>query len=103
MEKLLKTISMIEKLFSKNVTMLQGRSLAKDLVVRASPQNPPHVLPILCATLQQRFNVYTATHVHSSIVKGVPNALQDFLPTQNCEIRMKADICITLIWKEGKN
>ena len=81
-----------------------GRSFAstKDLVIRASPQNPPHILPILCAHLQQSLTIFTATHLHSSVTKNLPTALEDFLPGPNCASRTIADLCITLIWKEGE-
>ena len=106
LKKLFVTIYKIERLFMKKPMNFQigrgGSTSAKDLVIRASPQNPPHILPILCAQLQQSMNVFTATHLHSSVTKNLPNTLEDYLPNPNCESRTKADICMTLIWKDGK-
>ena len=77
----------------------------KDVVIRASPSNPPFTLPLLCGQLQNGgMKIFTTCHVHSSVLKGIPNKLEDFLPISNCDARSKADLCITLIWKEvGKD
>jgi len=72
-----------------------------DVVIRASPNHAPHTLPIICKKLQEVFKVFTSAHVHSSLPKGIPNKLKDFLPASNCASRSKADLCVTLIWTNG--
>ena len=47
-----------------------------------------------------RISVYTSCHVHSSLSKPLPQNLFDFLPA-GCPNRSEADVCVTLIWKEG--
>lgn len=73
----------------------------KDLVIRASPEHPPQILPIICNQLLSQLKVFITTHVHSSVIKGIPNLLKDFLPSSNCDSRTQANVCITLIWKNG--
>jgi len=103
LEQLFKTIRKIEQLFAKYIapnTFLQMRTAAKtakDIVIRANPKYPPHVLPLLCSQLQQSLKVFTSAHLHST-VKCLPNSLEDYLPLTNCDSRSKADLCITLIW-----
>lgn len=41
-------------------------------------------------------------HTHSSLAEPLPKALVDFLPS-GCDSRSMADLCVTLIWKNGKN
>ena len=43
---------------------------------------------------------FTSCHVHSSLLKPLAQNLRDFLP-QGCQNRTEAQVCITLIWKEG--
>ena len=50
-----------------------------------------------------QMKVFTSTHIHSNVVRGIPNLLKDFLPNSNCSARTEADLCITLIWKNGRN
>ena len=106
LEQLFKTIRKIEQLFAKYIapnTFLQMRTAAKtakDIVIRANPKYPPHVLPLLCSQLQQSLKVFTSAHLHST-VKCLPNSLEDYLPLTNCDSRSKADLCITLIWING--
>ena len=106
LEQLFKTIRKIERLFAKcfapNTFLQMGRTAtaAKDIVIRANPQYPPHVLPLLCSHLQQSLKVFTSAHLHSS-VRCLPNSLEDYLPMTNCDSRSKADLCITLIWING--
>ena len=104
--KLFETIRKIERLFATKTPLQIGTksssSAVKDIVIRASPQYPPHSVPILCSQLQQSsLNVFTSAHIHSS-VKCLPNSLEDFLPMSNCNSRSKANLCVTLIWKDGK-
>merc|ERR1712166_430219 len=73
-----------------------------DVVIRASPNHAPHTLPIICKKLQEVSKVFTSAHIHSSLPKGIPNKLKDFLPASNCASRSKADLCVTLIWTNGK-
>lgn len=81
----------------------QAVSGVKDVVIRANPSHPPETLPIICETLQcQKYKVFTNFHVHSSLPKGIPSRLKDFLPISNCDSRSKADLCVTLIWTNGK-
>ena len=46
--------------------------------------------------------IFTSSHVHSSFLNKIPNELVDFLPNSNCSSRSEADLCVTLIWKDGK-
>jgi len=72
-----------------------------DVVIRASPNHAPHTLPVICKKLQEVYKVFTSAHIHSSLPKGIPNKLKDFLPASNCASRSKADLCVTLIWTNG--
>lgn len=93
----------VEKLKGGAGTSTQAVSGVKDVVIRANPCHPPETLPIICNTLQQcKYKVFTGFHVHSSLPKGIPNRLKDFLPVSNCSSRSKADLCVTLIWNSGK-
>jgi hypothetical protein len=91
------------------VSKLQAPKTAKqtgprDLVIRASPSHPPNVLPIICQQLMNQMKIFTSTHIHSNVVKGIPNLLKDFLPNSNCSARTESDLCLTLIWKNvGKD
>ena len=83
-----------------NFFVLQG---TKDIVIRATPQHAPNVLPLLCNQLMAiGLKVFTSSHVHSSFLNKIPNELEDFLPNSNCNSRGEADLCVTLIWKDGK-
>merc|ERR1712156_1407326 len=93
----------VEKLKGGTGTSTQAVSGVKDVVIRANPCHPPETLPIICKTLQEcKYKVFTSFHVHSSLPKGVPNRLKDFLPVSNCSSRSKADLWVTLIWNSGK-
>lgn len=71
-----------------------------DVVVKADPSFPPKSLPLICRQLQKAgLKVFTSVHVHSSLVKRLPENLHDWLP-QGCPNRSEADVVVTLIWKE---
>jgi len=108
LEQLSVTIARIETLFAPSASKLKIVSKPKlkvsgvtDVVIRASPNHAPHTLPIICKKLQEVFKVFTSAHIHSSLPKGIPNKLKDFLPASNCASRSKADLCVTLIWTNG--
>jgi len=93
----------VEKLKGGAGAGSQAVSGVKDVVIRANPSHPPETLPIICETLKcQKYKVFTNFHVHSSLPKGIPSRLKDFLPISNCDSRSKADLCVTLIWTNGK-
>ena len=68
-------------------------------MVWASSQYPPRTLPLICTKLQKCYKVFTSLHVHSTMTARLPCQLQDYLPSPNCDARSKADVCVTLIWK----
>lgn len=71
-----------------------------DIVIHCNYNTPPYSLPLACRWLQHSgLKIFTACHVHSS-AKQSPQNLIDFLPPSNCTSRMKANVRITLIWKE---
>lgn len=82
-----------------------GKPGTKDIVIRATPQYAPNVLPLLCNQLMANgLKIFTSSHVHSSFLNKIPNELVDFLPNSNCSSRSEADLCVTLIWKDvGKD
>jgi len=85
----------------KSSANLQKKPGTKDIVIRATPQHAPNVLPLLCNQLMAiGLKVFTSSHVHSSFLSKIPNELEDFLPNSNCNSRGEADLCVTLIWKD---
>lgn len=84
--------------------LLQSGANFQDLVIRASPNRPPHSLPLIQRQLQQLgVVVYSTTHVHSTAASNgkLTDSLRNFLCSDPKLERSKARICITLIWVEG--
>ena len=72
-------------------------------MIRASPAHPPYSLQLVLERLQDSgLKIFTSTHLHSSVVQKLPANLNDFFPESDIK-RSEADLCITLIWKEGKS
>lgn len=73
-----------------------------DIVIKASPAAPPHSLPLVCNYLQKvkGIKLFISTYVHSSLPRGLPQRLQDFLPEGLAKDRSDASIKISFIWKE---
>lgn len=72
-----------------------------DVVIHANPASPPYSLIYLYKSLQMQYSCRTAIHIHSS-VKSVPDRLMDCLGNGVRIERPKAQIALTLIWKDGK-
>lgn len=89
----------VETLTGSKVSKTPAITRKMDVVVRADPAFPPRSLPLICSQLQKSgLVIFTSSHVHSSLVKPLPQNLLDFLPA-GCENRAEAQICVTLIWK----
>ncbi|XP_064633577.1 aminoacyl tRNA synthase complex-interacting multifunctional protein 2-like [Lineus longissimus] len=74
----------------------------EDVVVNASPENPPYSLFILYQLLKGQYRVMTATHMHSS-VKDIPENLRIAFRNGGRGSRSDFQIAITLIWKDVKH
>lgn len=72
-----------------------------DVVIYANPASPPYSLIYLYESLQMQYSCRTAIHIHSS-VKSVPDKLINCLGNGVRIERPKAQIALTLIWKDGK-
>ncbi|XP_046449612.1 probable aminoacyl tRNA synthase complex-interacting multifunctional protein 2 isoform X1 [Daphnia pulex] len=73
----------------------------QDLVIQASPSNPPHSLPLLKQRMEMLgMSVYARTHVHSTVAghKLLDDTLKSFVYSDSRVERSKAHVAITLIW-----
>ncbi|EFX88061.1 hypothetical protein DAPPUDRAFT_311613 [Daphnia pulex] len=73
----------------------------QDLVIQASPSNPPHSLPLLKQRMEMLgMSVYARTHVHSTVAghKLLDDTLKSFVCSDSRVERSKAHVAITLIW-----
>lgn len=70
-----------------------------DVVIYANPASPPYSLIYLYKSLQMQYSCRTAIHIHSS-VKSVPDKLMNCLGNGVRIERPKAQIALTLIWKD---
>ncbi|XP_057367192.1 probable aminoacyl tRNA synthase complex-interacting multifunctional protein 2 isoform X3 [Daphnia carinata] len=78
----------------------QERSF-QDLVIHASPSNPPHSLPLLRERMEKLgVSVYARTHVHSAVAgnKLLNDTLKSFISSDSRLERSQARMAITLIW-----
>nr|CAH0111927.1 unnamed protein product [Daphnia galeata] len=76
----------------------------QDLVIQASPSNPPHSLPLLKQQLEMLgMTVYARTHVHSTMAgnKLLDDTLKNFICSDSRVERSRARVAITLIWIKG--
>lgn len=76
----------------------------QDLVIHASPSNPPHSLPLLRERMEKLgVPVYARTHVHSAIAgnKLLSDTLKSFICSDSRLERSQAHMAITLIWIKG--
>uniref|UniRef100_H2ZQ13 AIMP2 thioredoxin-like domain-containing protein n=1 Tax=Ciona savignyi TaxID=51511 RepID=H2ZQ13_CIOSA len=98
----------MEKLKTKNPMQINTgvgngtiqKGVLTDIVIHASPKNPPLSLKYLVELLRQKFKVLTKVHNHSSVKN--PN-LSSFLPNEESTNRNNYDIVVTLIWKTVSN
>lgn len=76
----------------------------QDLVIHASPANPPHSLPLLRQRLEKLgMPIYARTHVHSTVAgnKLLSDTLKSFISSDSRVERAQARLAITLIWIKG--
>lgn len=81
-----------------------GERNFQDLVIHASPSNPPHSLPLLRERMEKLgVPVYARTHVHSAIAgnKLLSDTLKSFICSDSRLERSQAHMAITLIWIKG--
>ncbi|CAH1794352.1 unnamed protein product [Owenia fusiformis] len=69
-----------------------------DVVISASPENPPLSLFVLHQFLSKQYSVIAKSHIHSS-VKGVPENLCTIFHNGGSGARMDHQIGLTLMWK----
>ncbi|XP_057367190.1 probable aminoacyl tRNA synthase complex-interacting multifunctional protein 2 isoform X1 [Daphnia carinata] len=78
-----------------------GERSFQDLVIHASPSNPPHSLPLLRERMEKLgVSVYARTHVHSAVAgnKLLNDTLKSFISSDSRLERSQARMAITLIW-----
>ncbi|KAG8433077.1 hypothetical protein GDO86_017382 [Hymenochirus boettgeri] len=72
----------------------------RDIVINANPSLPPLSLLILHSLICERYNVLSAVHTHSSVVKVPENLLKCFGDQLNKKSRQEYQLGFTLIWKD---
>jgi len=84
---------------SSGASPSKGCGCIADIVIKASPSNPPLSLPTVCSLLQANgYAVFMSTHIHSSVTANKPKT---FLPPTVAGLsRGQADVRVTLIWAE---
>lgn len=72
-------------------------TLPKDVVIKASPANPPFYL----LSLQKTLAIKIVCHTHSSVTKLSP-AANEFAKKTEAGNPAAHNVNVVLIWKEGK-
>ncbi|NXU58522.1 AIMP2 protein, partial [Turnix velox] len=72
----------------------------KDIVINASPAQPPLSLLVLHQLLCQRYKVFSAVHTHSSVHSMPEKLLRCFGEQSKKQLRQEHQLGFTLIWKD---
>lgn len=83
--------------------IVQGSTSDQQIVVHASPNQPPTAVVVLFRLLAQQLPVRTAVYVHSSL-KSLPGSLcQALKDVPNCaDSQASQAIRLVLVWREGR-